>query len=55
MTTRVTEGALTKSEEKETAGSLAMQPQKTVLKLLLLFQERFETFLRVLSLSKSSV
>ena len=54
MTTRVTEGALTKSEENETAGSQAMQPQKTVLKLVLLFQERFETFLRVLSLEKAS-
>ena len=29
MTTRVTEDALTKSEEKETARSLAMQPLKT--------------------------
>ena len=30
MTTRVTEGAFTKAEEKEAARSLAMQPLKTV-------------------------
>ena len=54
MTTRVTEDALTKSEEKETARSLAMQPLKTF-KTFTLLSRAFRNLSSRTFLIKSSV
>ena len=54
MTTRVTEDALTKSDEKETARSLAMQPLKTF-KTFTLLSRAFRNLSSRTFLIKSSV
>ena len=54
MTTRVTEGAFTKAEEKEAARSLAMQPLKTF-KTFTSFSRAFRNLSSRTFLIKSSV